>query len=390
MALRFRRSIKIMPGLRVNIGKSGFSSLSVGPRGFTTSVGAKGIYQNIGLPGTGLSFRSKLSGGGARSSGLTKKQQKELIIADLESKVENLNEILDEGINQHRKIRPLPNDYSFSAWLGKPEKPKKPRFFGSIGRGVLIVLGFLMLMAGLFSNPNASDNPGSAGSVIILGLIFLAYPVAKYTIQRLKWKPTLKKWEEACAEIDEANRNNEARHNDMINGDVEAIVDHLEGLFDQLDWFLETLVSFEVSSDGEALAIDVDLPEIEDIPEETVYIKKTTASVEKKQRKEADIRKDYLVHVHAIALRLAGEVYCQLPTIKKVMVSGYTQRLNTATGKIQDDYVYSIIFDKATWRNLEPANTDPVDCFNCFPCRRSIQRNKIMNSVDPFTWEDIR
>lgn len=60
MGWRFRKSFKILPGVRINIGKKGLTSTTIGKRGLTTSVGKKGIFQNIGIPGTGLSYRGKI------------------------------------------------------------------------------------------------------------------------------------------------------------------------------------------------------------------------------------------------------------------------------------------------------------------------------------------
>jgi len=55
MGFRFRRSIRLLPGLRVNLGKKG-ASLSVGGRGATLNWSAKGTRTTVGLPGTGLSY----------------------------------------------------------------------------------------------------------------------------------------------------------------------------------------------------------------------------------------------------------------------------------------------------------------------------------------------
>ena len=60
MALRFRKSIRIAPGVRVNIGKSGVSA-TIGPRGASINIGGKGVHANAGIPGTGLSVRKKLN-----------------------------------------------------------------------------------------------------------------------------------------------------------------------------------------------------------------------------------------------------------------------------------------------------------------------------------------
>jgi hypothetical protein len=52
---RFRRRIKIAPGVHWNIGKKG-SSISLGGHGFTHTVGPKASRTTIGIPGTGVSY----------------------------------------------------------------------------------------------------------------------------------------------------------------------------------------------------------------------------------------------------------------------------------------------------------------------------------------------
>ena len=55
MAWRFRRSVRIAPGVRMNFGKSGFTSWSFGGRGYRTTVSSRGVRRSFGIPGTGLS-----------------------------------------------------------------------------------------------------------------------------------------------------------------------------------------------------------------------------------------------------------------------------------------------------------------------------------------------
>ena len=61
MGFRFRKSFKIAPGFRVNIGKRGISSFTIGKRGANLNISKKGVYSNIGIKGTGLSYRAKLA-----------------------------------------------------------------------------------------------------------------------------------------------------------------------------------------------------------------------------------------------------------------------------------------------------------------------------------------
>lgn len=58
--MKFRRRVKIFPGVKLNISKSGIST-SIGVRGASVTLGAKGVYFNYGIPGTGIYDRVKLS-----------------------------------------------------------------------------------------------------------------------------------------------------------------------------------------------------------------------------------------------------------------------------------------------------------------------------------------
>ena len=57
--------------MRVNVGKTGVTSVSVGRRGVTTNLNSKGSRTTFGIPGTGLSYSTERTGGsrsGGRSS----------------------------------------------------------------------------------------------------------------------------------------------------------------------------------------------------------------------------------------------------------------------------------------------------------------------------------
>ncbi len=60
MGFRFRKSIKIFPGVRINLSKSG-PSLSLGGRGATFNVGGRGTRLTLGVPGTGIYYTTQKS-----------------------------------------------------------------------------------------------------------------------------------------------------------------------------------------------------------------------------------------------------------------------------------------------------------------------------------------
>jgi len=55
MGFRFRRSIKILPGVRLNLGKRSIST-SIGIRGVHITLGKTGTRTTVGLPGSGLAY----------------------------------------------------------------------------------------------------------------------------------------------------------------------------------------------------------------------------------------------------------------------------------------------------------------------------------------------
>jgi hypothetical protein len=58
MGFRFQRRVRIAPGVRLNLSKSGIGA-SVGRTGLRLGLDAKRRkYFSVGLPGTGLSYRT--------------------------------------------------------------------------------------------------------------------------------------------------------------------------------------------------------------------------------------------------------------------------------------------------------------------------------------------
>jgi len=73
VGFRFRKSVRVMPGVRLNLSKSGISA-SVGRKGATVNIGPRGTKTTVGLPGTGLSYSTAKQfaarpGGGRNGAG---------------------------------------------------------------------------------------------------------------------------------------------------------------------------------------------------------------------------------------------------------------------------------------------------------------------------------
>ena len=60
MTYRYRKSIKLIPGVKLNLSKSGIST-SIGKRGATVNIGHGRVKSTIGLPGSGISYSRSTS-----------------------------------------------------------------------------------------------------------------------------------------------------------------------------------------------------------------------------------------------------------------------------------------------------------------------------------------
>lgn len=74
MGFKFRKRIKVIPGVTLNIGKKGIST-SIGKSGATINVSKKGVKGTVGVPGSGVSFTQDLT-----KKGLTGKGEAEGVV----------------------------------------------------------------------------------------------------------------------------------------------------------------------------------------------------------------------------------------------------------------------------------------------------------------------
>ena len=173
--------------------------------------------------------------------------------------------------------------------------------------------------------------------------------------------------------------------------DTDAMQDLLEEELNQIDWPRETDASFEVDSGGELVMIDVDLPEVEDIPDQEATVAARGLKINVKTKSAAKRLIEYMTHIHAIAFRVIGLTFGVLPIVNNVVISGYSQRADAATGNISDDYLFSIRVDRTEWTNLNFGNLSEIDlsaCLGNFDIRRKMTKTGIITSINPFESAD--
>jgi hypothetical protein len=198
------------------------------------------------------------------------------------------------------------------------------------------------------------------------------------------------RWESGRAAHDRAEVSKSKVFETVGKGQAPAAVtiDALERWFFGLEWPRETQLSFELQDDKAELFVDIDLPEVEDMPNKTAQIAGRLQGLKFKTLSESAVRRNYMRHVHGIALRVAGEAIALLPWLNAVVVSGYSQRKDPKTGHERDDYLYSVRIDRERWVNLNHSDVgaiDPVEAITVFELRRSMSKSGVFKTIEPFT-----
>lgn len=429
MAFRFRKSIRIAKGVRLNFGKKGMS-LSAGVRGASINVGSRGAYANVGIPGTGISYRSKISGNSNRATQrrqsayqrelAAKQRQEALSQVTLKLNDDGSLEVQDKfGIPLTGKDLRLmweQKERDILQWLSdqKDKLNEDSQLIASIHEDTPSPEQFPEYDEPVFQLQEPLP-PSQAKVSLLLRLLpgigkwllkskqakldrdYLRSLETNYPEYQLRsdtppnaFSEILEYWENektSHSQLIEVERNT---FQERLHNDVSFMEELLESSINELDWPRETLVNYDIQADGQLVWMDVDLPEIEDLPEKRYEFTSTGKRLSVKSKSQKQLREEYATHIHGIAVRLAGTVFATLPAATRIVISGYSQRLDSASGHTVDEYLFSVKvprqqFEKINFDKLDAL--DPVAALESFEIERRMTKTGIFKAIQPFGLE---
>jgi len=420
MGFRFRKSVKLAPGLRLNFGKKSMS-MTVGGKGGSINVGSRGVYANVGTPIPGLTYRTRLdsptreSASADRSLKSVRRTQsysrdEDAYSTELEAiRMAEEKKRRDEVARYQDRLQKIHNDNQ-RIWQIHQETPDPHT------PPVYVEIPFDEAEPEK-PEPHIEKGPPTLVNVPKPGFLALFLPWVKRRYHRAletaendhaeaaaHWREKMRKAEgayaDACIRF-EQNHNlwqqrktrhlhgeaMRARHfPDRLRSDTSIMEAELTRALEATTWPRETVVSYKLSNNGETVLLDVDLPEIEDLPTHHVREKDGILSATKKTETERLL--SYARHVHGASLRLAGVALSTLPACAEVVVSAYTQRLDRAFGRIRDYYLLSVRFDRETFQKINFVSLDlvePMETVTRFPHRRRLRHKGTLDEIEPFT-----
>ncbi len=444
--MRYRKTIKINKGVSLNVSKSG-ASLTVGGRGSSINFGKNGTYLNSGIPGTGIYNRSKISGKRSVKSSSSlydcddyyddddDDYDDDNIYTDLEVeiKIDDFGKITfydgygDEITDTYtiRKIKATQNfkderekkmsekfsqiasetDQFINIYMLSPKVMTKQEFDMSIEK-----LKPKKYRKSRFSEPEPNKDSiyeellVEAKEKVKTWMFWKRNKLqAKYANDLIdkKFGDLYTQWQEKKLQFDTEQKEiakqcnaeykiqfeEDKKHFELLNaGDKSTIEKHIDDWLSKIELPIDFSIQYELSDN--LMYVDLDLPEIEDIPTEKATML-ANGTVKRKNKTQKEIKIDYVKCVFGTAVFFAANFFNASPVIKKIVMSGYTQRKDKKTDIINDDYIYSIVFLRSFFEETSLSDVNPYEFCMEFENKSNVTSTMLCKTIIPYAINDF-
>lgn len=359
MGFKFRRSIKIAPGIRVNLGHSSMG-VSVGGKGYRYSVNTKGRRTTtLGMPGTGISYSvSSTSGTKRKKNASTANYDKWVKEQAVQKQLERDQLVVQHYVELIADLKSLHTNWDDEIdWLGVSKLPA-PFVHGSNGPNEKKAQQLL-----------DTYKPG-----------FLDNIMGKVDKKRLELADTVVKAREKDLEEYSDWTEMVATAKAVLTGDLDAYEKVMID-FAPLDDLSEYGSGFEVQlNDANLVEVDFVANTKDVVPTESKSLTSSGKLTTKAMTKGAylDLCQDF---VCSAILRIALDIFATLP-VKDVVIHANDIRVDEATGHDECATIVSTKISRNVLYALNLEKIDPSDAMSNFKTHMSFMKTKGFKKVE--------
>ena len=423
--------------MKVNFSKSG-ASLSLGGRGHSVNIGSRGTRTTFGIPGTGLSYSTKVGGGNhSRKASSPKSSSRSSVIVPNEIRISmndkgkvvisdvSGNEITNQAIL--KRIKATAQYQNQIAQLEILRREKNDEMVRDSEEENQRFINIYKLSSTVDSYSDFEERLNNLKPVEYVEQEFDALPPTKERIREFLTKEAetevkgpffkigkLRKqyveenlqqrfddafsaWESEKEEFyafqteekkiaDEAAfedcENQKAFLKGLISGDDKAVGEIFDSWIESCELPVEINIDYDWNNQTGIMMLDVDLPEIEDI-NATKLLKLDNGNIKEKKKTQTELRAEYATLVFGLAIFITTHTLNVSPAIKKVLISGYTQR-SDRNGNINDDYIYSIKFLRDMFEHKDLLLVEPKEFCMTFENRCNMTSTSLFKTIKPY------
>ncbi|MFT8320494.1 MAG: DUF4236 domain-containing protein [Bacillus sp. (in: firmicutes)] len=361
MGIGFRKSFKIAPGVRLNVGSKSVG-MSAGVKGLRYSVNSRtGSRVTAGIPGTGLSYST--SGSRNRKSPA---YQRQADIKRRQREIEKMNELEQARLAVEAYENTIDRIHSIHIEADEPVNwgnirssvPPYNMHIAEIGPNEQIALHKLQnykpgLLSRIFKNQQSEEQKLRE----------------EVLVAREKDRQDYQAWERDATIA--AN---------VLAGDIDTYFQVIEA-FAPLEDLTEFGSGFElVCENSKVMEVEFEVNAENVVPNEQLSLTKTGKLSRKQMPKGKffDIQQDY---VCSCALRIARDLFALLP-LNTVYIHAADHRLNTATGYDEKITILSVKLEKEKLNRLNFANIDCSDAIESFEHKMNFKKTKGFEAVE--------
>lgn len=167
----------------------------------------------------------------------------------------------------------------------------------------------------------------------------------------------------------------------VIDGDKNYVITAIDSIFPDEELPMEYFVDAVYDEPNGKVYIDLDLPEIEDVPDQKVVLT-STGKKSIRSKSQTDLRSDYAHCVLGLAMNVAFSIFNISLKINEVEIMGYTQRKEDNSAVATDQYVFVINFDRDTFSKIDFKRLSAVQIIDFFQHHINLSKSFVMKEID--------
>lgn len=203
---------------------------------------------------------------------------------------------------------------------------------------------------------------------------------SKFIFERTKelYDSSINEWRKERDEFFDSFKQN---FQNVIDGDKDYVISAIDSIFPDEELPMEYFVDAVYDESTGKVYVDLDLPEIEDIPDQKITLT-STGKKSIRQKSQTDLRTDYAHCVLGLAMNVAFSIFNVSLKIKEVEIMGYTQRKEDNSAVATDQYVFVINFDRETFSKIAFKKLSAVQIIDFFQHHINLSKSFVMKTID--------
>ena len=188
----------------------------------------------------------------------------------------------------------------------------------------------------------------------------------------------IKAWE---AERDEFYESLRQSMQNLIDGDKNYVIAAISSLFPDEELPMEYFVDFTYEEEKGKVMVDLDLPEIEDLPDKKIILT-PTGKKSIRIKGQTDLRSDYANCVFGLSMYVASAIFNISLKVNEVEISAFTQRKEANSAVVTDQYVFIVNYTRDLFSSIDFSRLSSVQIMDFFQHHFNMTKSFDMKQID--------